>query len=58
MGETMDRVSTIISKVSDNDIRTILGICQQKRKYPKDCITDGGLEKLAQYIVNLESKKG
>jgi len=49
-----DKIDEKISQLRDKDIKDILCICERKRQYPRDCINDGGLYKLASYIVELE----
>jgi len=54
----MKSLDNTIAKVKNKLVRDILGICKKRKEYPRDCITDGALEKLAQYIVDLEEKSG
>lgn len=49
-----EKLDALILKIKSPEIRTMLGICENSRKYPKDCITDGGLEVLVGYILKLE----
>jgi hypothetical protein len=56
MDNTMTVLESLLEEIKDDDIRTILSISSKNRKYPKDCITDGGLEKLVRYILALERK--
>ena len=43
-----------IDFIKDKNVRTMMKICQSSRKYPLDCIVDGGLEILVDYILELE----
>lgn len=48
------RLADRIAEIKDPDIRAILSISETSRKYPKDCIADGGLERLVAAILRLE----
>ena len=47
-----------IEKIRNQKIVTMLKICQGSRKYPLDCVTDGGLQLLINYILELEKAGG
>jgi hypothetical protein len=49
-----EKIHAKIARIKDKDIRTIMGICHASKKYPLDCIVDGGLDLLVDYILGLE----
>lgn len=53
----MISLDVTIDRVKDDFVRGILKVCQRRREYPQDCINDGALQKLAQYIVDMEERE-
>jgi hypothetical protein len=53
-----DKLAAMIAQVKNRDIRTVLGLSEKHRKYPLDCVNDGGLELLVKYILALETTSG
>lgn len=51
-----ERINNKIAKVQGPLAKTVLGICSKNKLYPKDCIVDGSLEGLIDYILELEKK--
>ena len=51
-----ERLESIIDEIKEPDIRTILRIADRRKMSLRDCITSGGIEKLARYIISLEKK--
>lgn len=45
-----------IDLIADPDVRAMMKVCQGSKKYPLDCIVDGGLEVLIAYILKLEAR--
>lgn len=52
----MNVLDKVVAEIEDVNARDILSIVQKRRQAPRDCVTDGSLEKLARYIVELERK--
>jgi len=52
--EASERIKRVIDSINDGELKTILHICESSRKYPKDCLTDGALEKMASRIRAME----
>lgn len=50
------RIDELISQVKDKDSRTMFSIQSKSRMYPKDCLTNGALEKLVKTFIELEKK--
>ena len=49
-------VEKSILKIKNPKIKAMLLICQKNRKYPLDCLTDGALQILTDYISSLEDE--
>lgn len=48
------KISEMIAKIRNENVRSMMKTSQEHRKYPLDCINDGGLEILVKYILELE----
>jgi hypothetical protein len=55
MSSSLDK---LLSRVQDPKVEQVLRITQKNRKYPLDCVTDGALEIVVKYIVELEERCG
>ena len=51
-----EKINTLIGKVKDDRIRSILMTCSKKGEYPRDAITDGGIEVLTKWILDAEKR--
>jgi hypothetical protein len=52
----MHVLEKLIPRLRDSEIRDIVSISQKTHKYPLDAVTDGSLEELIRYILELEAK--
>jgi len=52
----IEKIDALNAGISDPDIKAILKVCSSNRMYPKDCITNGGLELLAKRILAYEQR--
>jgi hypothetical protein len=50
----MAALDKAVAEIKDENARACLTIASARKAYPRDCVTDGALEKLAAYIVSLE----
>lgn len=48
----------LLARIQAPKVEQILRITQKNRKYPLDCVTDGALEIVVKYIVDLEERRG
>ena len=55
MSNSLDK---LLVRIQDPKVEQILRITQKHRKYPLDCLTDGALEIVVKYIVELEERCG
>lgn len=51
-----ERINAKIEKITGPLAKTVMGVCSKNKLYPKDCIVDGSLEGLIDYILELEKK--
>ena len=51
-----DLVNSKIATLINKDLKAILGISSSKRQYPKDCINNGGLDRLVTIIAGYEQE--
>lgn len=51
-----DLVNAKIATLVSRDLRAILGVSSSKRQYPKDCINNGGLDRLVTIIAGYEQE--
>jgi len=52
----MDTLEKAIDRIKDKHTQDCMRICAKRKQYPKDCIVDGSLEKMVNYILMLEKK--
>jgi len=52
------KLNELIENIQDKDTRTMLKVASKNKMYPKDCLTNGALEKLVTYILGLEKRTG
>ena len=57
-GTAEERILAYVEKIKDKPIREMLTVCQERRKVPRDCLTDGSLEEFAKRILALEERAG
>jgi hypothetical protein len=50
------KLNDLIENIKDKDTKTMLKVASKNKLYPKDCLTNGALEKLITYIIALEKR--
>jgi hypothetical protein len=51
-----EKLNQLTDQIRDKDTKTMLKVASKNRMYPKDCLTNGALEKLITYILALEKR--
>jgi hypothetical protein len=50
------RLNDLIGRIHEKDVATMMKVASKNKMYPKDCLTNGALEKLVIWIISVEGK--